>query len=536
MSEIITFPLPLGPNYTIPDIGDENWGQEVTNFLVAIPAGVLGTQGSFPLTGDVNLGSTYGFVAAHFISSGMNPALSGFLRLDKTDTLSWRNNANTADLALSISGSDQLLFNSVPLSTVFALTNNHIFVGNVSNIPTDVAMSGDVGIVANGTTTIQAGAVTASKIASNTITDTQINASAAIAYSKLNLTNSILNADINSSAAVDWAKMASGGTYTLTGQFTILPGSPGLLSLGAAPTGSNSEYAYLEIVNDTTGTLTPIIMSTYGSAAEANTIHYYRAGGSVASPSATTSGMLLSSTGWRGYANGAFTNSALALECTATEDWTATANGCQFQFQATPTGSGTRTPVLTIGGSGLIVNTGGIFIPSGVILFGTSGVSVTINPGSPIGDRVWTIPELGRNPTFAAVTQSPIQAASTTAFTTTSNSPQSTNLTASITPVSASNRIKVTVYGMLGSQAIQTSDALMSIFRGSTNLATNYFAIVEGNISGNIEVPCSITCIDSPATTSSTTYTVKIWADVGSATVEWGIGSSSQVMILEEII
>ena len=115
MSEIITFPLPLGPNYTIPDVGDENWGQEVTNFLVAIPNGVMPTQGSFALTGDVTLGATYGLVAAHFISSGSNPALTGFLRLDKTDTLSWRNNANSADLALGINGSDLLTFNGVTM-------------------------------------------------------------------------------------------------------------------------------------------------------------------------------------------------------------------------------------------------------------------------------------------------------------------------------------------------------------------------------------------------------------------------------------
>jgi microcystin-dependent protein len=46
-------------------------------------------------------------------------------------------------------------------------------------------MSGDIGIVSSGLTTIQAGAVTASKISSGTITNTQINSSAAIDVSKL---------------------------------------------------------------------------------------------------------------------------------------------------------------------------------------------------------------------------------------------------------------------------------------------------------------------------------------------------------------
>lgn len=45
-----------------------------------------------------------------------------------------------------------------------ALTQNHIFVGNASNLPTDVAMSGDVTIVASGATTIGAGRVSGAKL------------------------------------------------------------------------------------------------------------------------------------------------------------------------------------------------------------------------------------------------------------------------------------------------------------------------------------------------------------------------------------
>jgi len=51
-------------------------------------------------------------------------------------------------------------------------------------------------------------AVTAAKIASGTITNTQISASAAIVYSKLSLTNSIVNADIASAAAIAYSKLA----------------------------------------------------------------------------------------------------------------------------------------------------------------------------------------------------------------------------------------------------------------------------------------------------------------------------------------
>jgi hypothetical protein len=66
-------------------------------------------------------------------------------------------------------------------------------------------------LAANSVTSskIGAGAVGASNIASGSITNTQISASAAIAYSKLNLGTSIVNADIGASAAITDTKLAT---------------------------------------------------------------------------------------------------------------------------------------------------------------------------------------------------------------------------------------------------------------------------------------------------------------------------------------
>lgn len=111
MSEIISFPLPVGPNYTIPDPGDENWGQAVTSFLVSIPSGVVPTAGTFNLTGDLSFGTSFGLVIKYLVSQTMAPATSGFLRLAKSDGVIWRNNANSANLVLTIDGSDNLTFN-----------------------------------------------------------------------------------------------------------------------------------------------------------------------------------------------------------------------------------------------------------------------------------------------------------------------------------------------------------------------------------------------------------------------------------------
>jgi hypothetical protein len=175
-----------GVVYPIPVAGDRNWAPPLTRYLVALASATLQpTGGSFPLTADINFGTNFGLLAKYFTSVTVNPSHTGVLRLADTDSVGWRNNANSADLLLSINGSDQLTFNGVPIGASAALTDNHIYVGNASNQPADVAMSGDATIVASGALTISAGAVTASKIASGTITDTQINTSAAIAVSKL---------------------------------------------------------------------------------------------------------------------------------------------------------------------------------------------------------------------------------------------------------------------------------------------------------------------------------------------------------------
>lgn len=205
MSEIIPFPLPLGPNYTIPDVGDENWGQEVTNFLVAIPNGVMPTQGSFALTGDVNLGSTYGLVAAHFISDGMSPSLTGFLRLTKTDILTWRNNANSADLALGINGSDLLTFNGVTMAftggvavasqyqlAYYAANGNSV--SGLTLITGSKALQSDAnGLpVASTVTTTELGYVSGVTSA----IQTQINATAAVANAALPETGGTMSGNI----------------------------------------------------------------------------------------------------------------------------------------------------------------------------------------------------------------------------------------------------------------------------------------------------------------------------------------------------
>ena len=62
--------------------------------------------------------------------------------------------------------------------------------------------------------TVPDGSISTSELADGAVTNAKVNASAAIAYSKLNLANSIVNADVAADAAIAYSKLALTGTIT----------------------------------------------------------------------------------------------------------------------------------------------------------------------------------------------------------------------------------------------------------------------------------------------------------------------------------
>lgn len=106
-----------GIPYRIPVTGEVGWGQEVTNYLVALSTGLLSLEGgNFPLMAEVNFGPNNG-VASPYFRSGQNlAAVGGVLRLTNSESVHWRNAANTADIILGVNPSGDLIFNGLPIA------------------------------------------------------------------------------------------------------------------------------------------------------------------------------------------------------------------------------------------------------------------------------------------------------------------------------------------------------------------------------------------------------------------------------------
>lgn len=125
-----------------------------------------------------------------------------------------------------------------------------------------------------------------------------------------------------------------------------------------------------------------------------------------------------------------------------------------------------------------------------------------------------------------------IQSTLTTAATTASATFVTTGLTLNITPSNVSHRIKLWVSGFMSPGAGQP---IFTIKRGSTDLGSNNYGfggITASTDTGAFQFACAY--VDSPATTSSTTYTVHFRTD-NAATVSFGTNGATCVLIAEEI-
>ncbi len=142
MAESVIFPKPSGATFSIPDVNDENWGQNVTDYLLAIPNGVVPTAGLFTLTGDLSFGTGFGILSKYFTSVALNAASTGLLRLANAESIAWRNAAHDGDNLLSLS-SNTLQYNGASV----LLAGGSGFVSSITGTANQVIASAATGAV-----------------------------------------------------------------------------------------------------------------------------------------------------------------------------------------------------------------------------------------------------------------------------------------------------------------------------------------------------------------------------------------------------
>jgi hypothetical protein len=128
---------------------------------------------------------------------------------------------------------------------------------------------------------------------------------------------------------------------------------------------------------------------------------------------------------------------------------------------------------------------------------------------------------------------------STSVSTSTSNTWVTTGLNASITPSSSSSKILATISGNGSAQATNVQ-GVFTLYRNSTNLSPSTYGFSQlYSSAGAIQSEMTFSYLDSPATTSSTTYTLYFTVTNVAGTAKFNtdnaFGQPTATIILMEI-
>lgn len=494
-----------GTNYSIPDVGDEDWGQNVTDYLVALA--VIGslTQSwmnvvavsSSPIT--TISGRTYlvNTSAARTLNLPA-PAINAFIIVKDVTGGAAANNItvarNGSEMIDGVAGNKTL---ARPYGTWIIVSNGTDWY-TLNQFPDTGLINADVATAA---------AIARSKLASGTAHRVVVNDASGVMTDAAAITASrALISDANgipAHSATTASELA--GLNGLTASRAIVTNGSGILTASAV---TATEVGYLSGV---TSAIQTQINAKAPTASPTFT-------GTVTMPNAAVTD----------------TTNQLVLGTTRTVTLTAPTPASSSRVVTIPDLSGDYDVVGTIAAQsigGVKTFTGGagaITMSSSTIAMGANKIT-GLAAATAAGDAV-RFEQL--------IVIQVVQGTKTTAFTTTSSTFQATGLSASITPTSASNRVKITVSGQVGCANPSLSNVFVTIKRGSTDLgnSTSGFTAFQSASTSNTHVPLGIVYIDSPATTSATTYEVYIRSADNTTTASLNNAAARAVITLEEIV
>lgn len=173
----------------------------------------------------------------------------------------------------------------------------------------------------------------------------------------------------------------------------------------------------------------------------------------------------------------------------------------------------------------------------------TSPAATATNLKNRIDQIVTAIKQLGNagawtDTLFPGKVLQVVQGTSTTSFSTTSTSFVATNLSVSITPKFSTSKIFIIATSTMQNTETANTISYATLTRGGTNLGPSEgLARMNSDLVGlNMAVPTSIHYLDSPATTSPTTYDVRVKIAGSSNAVIWGLtATQGQVITAVEV-
>jgi hypothetical protein len=187
-----------------------------------------------------------------------------------------------------------------------------------------------------------------------------------------------------------------------------------------------------------------------------------------------------------------------------------------------------NTTFATINASGFFSNTGIQLIAANGKISGASVIASSI-PTAAIADSAITTGKIG----YAGAVLQTVYAQINSSISINSTTFATTGLSATITPTRSNSKILAKISGSFYNSG--SGVLYFTLYRGATNLEpTSGRGFIECNTNGTGGSGTAVNYLDSPATTSSTTYTV-YWKNGGINISYWCVDGTPATLTLMEI-